>query len=548
MMKKGVMLVFIFLTSLLLSMSATAQNLEASVNKTQAVKNEVINLRIMADTELSSDAIDFSVLDKDFFLGQPRYGRSSNNINGRKYLRTEWSISIAPMKEGVLTIPSFSVDGMSTEPIKLRVTASQTEPDLDDLFNFSMSVDNHTLYPQQSANLRMQLIIKADTRRLDNPKIIPPSIEGMKLEPVGEMQQGQQVMAGLEVTVVEQSFRLTADTAGTYTLNGPQLTGSYIYGDSLTGSTKVMPIKTNIEQMPITVKAIPAEFQGKWLPASALEMTQSWQDDEGNKLSPNELNKVKQGSSITRTIQIKARGTQAEFLPRIDMDYPTSLRVYPEQPQFATTRDGTLAMTVKQVIIPTEVGTFTLPGYTLNWWNSSQDAAKQATLSAIELDVEQSDMGLITLPETTLPQAPATTESPVPQSGVSELWRVLTFVFAGLWVITSIITVVVWKKRPQESKNREINSQTQLNVDGLKAVIKQGDAAKIERAINEYLDANRESLNSEVVEAVKHDLEVMNQARFSAQQQPWSSDSLLANISKLSKTKRTQSNPQLEKL
>nr|WP_321273445.1 BatD family protein [uncultured Vibrio sp.] len=547
-MKKGVMLVFIFLTSLLLSMSAMAQNLEASVNKTQAVKNEVINLRIMADTELSSDAIDFSVLDKDFFLGQPRYGRSSNNINGRKYLRTEWSISIAPMKEGVLTIPSFSVDGMSTEPIKLRVTASQTEPDLDDLFNFSMSVDNHTLYPQQSANLRMQLIIKADTRRLDNPKIIPPSIEGMKLEPVGEMQQGQQVMDGLEVTVVEQSFRLTADTAGTYTLNGPQLTGSYIYGDSLTGSTKVMPIKTNIEQMPITVKAIPAEFQGKWLPASALEMTQSWQDDEGNKLSPNELNKVKQGSSITRTIQIKARGTQAEFLPRIDMDYPTSLRVYPEQPQFATTRDGTLVMTVKQVIIPTEVGTFTLPGYTLNWWNSSQDEAKQATLSAIELDVEQNDMGLITLPETTLPQTPATTESPAPQSGVSELWQLLTFVFAGLWVITSIITVVVWKKRPHESKNQEINSQVPLNVDGLKAVIKRGDAAKIERAINEYLDAHRESLNSEVVEAVKHELEVMNQARFSAVQQPWNSDSLLANINKLSKAKKIQSSHQLEKL
>ena len=548
MMKKGVMLVFIFLTSLLSSISAMAQSLEASVNKTQAVKNEVINLRIMADTELSSDAIDFSVLDKDFFLGQPRYGRSSNNINGRKYLRTEWSISIAPMKVGVLTIPSFSVDGMSTEPIKLRVTASQTEPDLDDLFIFSMSVDNHTLYPQQSANLRMRLIIKADTRRLDNPKIIPPSIDGMKLEPVGEMQQGQQVMDGLEVTVVEQSFRLTADTAGTYTLNGPQLTGSYIYGDSLTGSTKVMPIKTKVEQMPITVKAIPTEFEGNWLPASALEMTQSWQDDEGNKLSPNELNKVKQGSSITRTIQIKARGTQAEFLPRIDMNYPNSLRVYPEQPQFATARDGTLVMTVKQVIIPTEVGTFTLPGYTLNWWNSSQDAAKQATLSAIELDVEQSDMGLITLPETTLPQAPATTESPVPQSGVSELWRVLTFVFAGLWVITSIITVVVWKKRPHESKNREINSQAPLNVDGLKAVIKQGDAAKIERAINEYLDANRESLNSEVVEAVKLDLKMMNQARFSAVQQPWNSDSLLANMNKLSKAKKIQSSPQLERL
>lgn len=73
---------------------------------------------------------------------------------------------------------------------------------------------------------------------------MPPRIEGMKLEPVGEMQQGQRVISGLEVTVVEQSFRLTAEQPGTFTLLGPQLTGSYIYGDSLTGSTKIMPIST----------------------------------------------------------------------------------------------------------------------------------------------------------------------------------------------------------------------------------------------------------------------------------------------------------------
>lgn len=548
MMKKGVKLVFILLTSLLSSVSVMAQSLEASVNKTQAVKNEVINLRVMADTELSSDAIDFSVLEKDFFLGQPRYGRSSNNINGRKFMRTEWSIAIAPMKEGILTIPSFSVDGMKTEPIKLRVTASQTEPDLDDLFSFTMSVDNHTLYPQQSANLRMQLIIKADTRRLDNPKIMPPNIEGMKLEPVGEMQQGQRVMDGLEVTVVEQAFRLTAENAGSYTLNGPQLTGSYIYGDSLSGSTKIMPIKTTAEQMPITVKAIPSEFKGKWLPASALEMTQSWQDDTGNKLTPNALNEVKQGASVTRTIQIKARGTQAEHLPRIVMEYPSSLRVYPEQPKFETTKDGMVVMTLKQVIIPTEAGSYTLPGYTLNWWNSNLDEAKTAMLDSLNLEVEQSDIGLITLPEVPVPQTPAPDAIPTAQSGVNEIWKVLTFVFAGLWLVTSIITFMVWKKRPLATDSKEVLTTTSLNIEGLKNIVKEGDAARIDRMINEYLSTHCDQLNQQAVEAVKNDLETMNRARFSTRQQPWNADSLLANIGKLTQVKRTKSSPQLEKL
>lgn len=548
MMNKGIKLVFILLTSLLSSVSVMAQSLEASVNKTQAVKNEVINLRVMADTELSSDAIDFSVLEKDFFLGQPRYGRSSNTINGRKFLRTEWSIAIAPMKEGILTIPSFSVDGMKTEPIKLHVTASQQEPDIDDLFSFSMRVDNHTLYPQQSANLRMQLIIKADTRRLDNPKITPPSIDGMKLEPVGEMQQGQRVMDGLEVTVVEQSFRLTADSAGSYTLNGPQLTGSYIYGDSLSGSTQIIPIKTNVEQMPITVKAIPSEFQGKWLPASALELTQSWQDDKGNTLSPNALNKVKQGSSITRTIQIKARGTQAEYLPRIAMEYPGSLRVYPEQPKFETSTDGMVVMTLKQVIIPTEAGSYTLPGYTLQWWNSNLDEAKTATLDSLKLDVEQSDIGMITLPEASTPQTPRSDAIAAPHSGVDEIWRILTFVFAGLWVVTLIITVMVWKKRPAVTAAKEVQISHSLSVEELKKVVREGDAAKIDRVINEFLATYAEQLNPQAVAAVRQELDAMNRARFSANQQPWHSDSLLANIGKLAKVKRTHSSPQLERL
>ncbi|KIT53126.1 hypothetical protein H334_23865 [Vibrio parahaemolyticus 901128] len=49
-MKKGVHLVFILVASLLSSFSVMAQSLQASVNKTEVAKNEVINLRIMADS------------------------------------------------------------------------------------------------------------------------------------------------------------------------------------------------------------------------------------------------------------------------------------------------------------------------------------------------------------------------------------------------------------------------------------------------------------------------------------------------------------------
>ncbi|PQJ71345.1 hypothetical protein BTO01_08675 [Vibrio jasicida] len=549
MMKKGAKLVFVLVASLLTCFSVFAQSLQASVNKTQVAKNEVINLRIMADTELSSDAINFDTLKKDFFLGQPRYGRSSNNINGHKTVRTEWSISIAPMKQGVVTIPSFTAEGMRTEPIKLRVTESQAEPNLDDLFSFDMSVDNHTLYPQQSATLRMQLAIKVDPRRLDNPQIVPPSIDGMKIEPASDMKQGQRIIGGLEVTVVEQAFRITAEKPGSFSLNGPQLTGSYIYGDSLTGSTKIMPIKTSVQQMPITVKPIPKDFKGNWLPASALEMTQSWEDEQGNPLSANAVNSVKQGSSITRTIRVRARGTQAEYLPRIGIIYPSTLRVYPEQPQFETARDGTVTMTMKQVLIPTEAGDLTLPGYKLNWWDSNRDQARESKIAELNLKVEKSDTGLITLPESVLPTQPTQTASPTaPQGGVDTIWQTLTFVFAVLWLVSSAIAIGLWRKRKTPQSTEVMVSTHNASIRDIEDVIKQGDSIKIEKAVNDYLNTHYADIESEAVQAVRTELNVMNQSRFSSTQQPWKSDTLLAILKQLSKDKTTKTSHQLEKL
>ncbi|ASI93882.1 BatD family protein [Vibrio rotiferianus] len=548
MMKKGAKLVFVLMASLLTSFSVFAQNLQASVNKTQVAKNEVINLRIMADTELGSDAIDFDVLKQDFFLGQPRYGRSSNNINGHKTVRTEWSISIAPMKEGVVTIPSFSADGMTTEPIKIQVTKGQAEPDMDELISFNMDVDNRTLYPQQSTTVRMQLVIKADPRRLDNPQIIPPTIEGMKIEPASDAKQGRHIMDGLEVTVVEQAFNITAEKPGAYTLVGPRLTGSYIYGDSLTGSTKVMPINIKAEQMPITVKPIPEDFKGNWLPASALEMTQSWQDEQGNPLSATTVNTVKQGTSITRTIRIRARGTQAEYLPRIGIVYPSTLRVYPEQPQFETSRDGTVTMTVKQVLIPTEAGDLTLPGYSLNWWDSNRDQARQADIKSLKLNVEKSDSGLITLPESALPAQPAIKPAPVVQGGVDSIWKTLTFVFGLLWLVSSAIAFGLWKQRGSPKAEKVETSTHSSSLQDLENIIKQGDSVKIERAVNDYLNTHHLSNDSKAVRAVKEELNVMNHSRFSSTQQEWRPNSLIAKVKQLAKEKKSKPSHQLEKL
>ncbi|AUI88478.1 hypothetical protein BS333_19330 [Vibrio azureus] len=548
MFKQGAKLVFVFVASLIANCSAIAQTLQASVNTTQVAKNEVINLRIIADTEQSSDAINFDVLEKDFFLGQPRYGRSSNSINGQKSVRTEWSISIAPIREGDVTIPSFSIDGMKTRPIMLRVSANKAEPELDDLFQFNLNLSNKVLYPKQSATLKIQLLINVDPRRLDNPVIVPPSVNGMHIEAASDMRQGKRIIDGLEVNVVEQDFQLTAEQPGTFELNGPRLTGSYIYSDRQTGSTKIMPINTKAEQIPITVKQIPSSFEGNWLPASALEMTQTWQDEQGNYLSNTSVNNIKQGSSITRTIRIRARGTQSEYLPRVNISYPDSLRVYPEQPQFDTAPDGTLTMVVKQVLIPTKAGELALPGYNVKWWNSQRDQARQSNLTGLKLNVEKSDSGLLTLPDLNPNlQAAPTVATNTSQIGVDPIWRTLTIIFALLWLLSSATAFALWKNkgvRPSHSKNSKSDGSAQ----SLEQIIKQGDCAKIEQAVNQHLKHYVNHAEPDALEAIKEELKMMNQAHFGTNKVDWTSDSLLNKLKKLSKPQQSTSTTSLEKL
>ncbi|TOI18640.1 BatD family protein, partial [Vibrio parahaemolyticus] len=127
-------------------------------------------------------------------------------------------------------------------------------------------------------------------------------------------------------------------------------------------------------------------------------------------------------------------------------------------------------------------------------------------------------------------------------------WQTLTFVFAGLWILTSAIAFVIWKKRPVASTEPLSASEKPLCVEALKRIINEGDEAKIERSVNEYLSTHHDRLNPEDVQAVKLELDAINRARFSPNQQPWSHKALLEKVQKLAKTKRDKSSHQLEKL
>ncbi|EGQ8175096.1 BatD family protein [Vibrio vulnificus] len=518
---------FILLSTLLFTPFLAAKSLVASVNKTKVSKNEVIQLTVRADYSLDANDIDFSALSQDFFTSSPRFVNSSNYINGQSSKLSEWTLSIAPNRAGIVTIPAFSVDGESTAPIPLEVSVDQHEPNVSDIIQYSMQLDTSTLYPQQSTPLKVEIRILADPRRLENPRITPPSIQGVEIEPKGQTRQFQRVEQGLQITVIEQNYQLTANQPGLFELKGPLLRGSYIYGDSLTGSTKILTLDGKPQSQSIKVKAIPNNAAQPWLPAQQLSLVQQWHQDGG------ENNTVEQGSSITREITLTAKGLNENQLPTLKFDYPASVRVYDEKPAFKTLDNGTTQMTLKQVLILTETGDLTLPSLQLAWWNTVSDQQETAALEGRQLKVKPGSAQVFTLPEQPA-QASETNHRPDSTHQESNqnatIWFYLTWTFASLWILTLIAALYCYKHRGTSAdKPQNTTSNNALeSMQALQKAITDKDAVKIEALVRQWMKTT--TVSQPVKQAIESELKAMHQATYSLTPSPWQAEHLLTLI------------------
>lgn len=519
----------------LVSAPSSAANIWVTVSKNKVVKNEVFQLRIVVDEKVDSDEIDFSVLEQDFYVGRPSFGTSLNIINGSRTTRSEWNVSLAAQRLGITRIPSFSVEGAQSDPIAIEVNMDSEAPKASDLVELQNTLNKPTLYPSESALLKTRLIIKADPRRLQNPSVLPPKGEGLTLDAIGEPNQYQSVLDGVEVTVLDQSYRITADKPGDFVLSGIGFAGSVIVGDSRSGTTKLVSANTEPKTFTLKVHAIPESFQGHWLPASKLSMTQRWMDSEGNELTSTTLD-TKVGDSISREITLDIQGLSAERFPDIKVNYPSSVRVYQEKPQFSDLGDDITRMTVKQVLIPQQQGNIDLNAIQLNWWDSQKEAAATANIPGITLNVgpgEQINTGEPVLLNT--PQVAQETVTIVDRG----YWPHATALFAILWLMT-LAWLLKLKQAPCQAQGTSPKAQSSL--DSLMDAIKAQDLVQVGYRFNLWwseIQINDDDLKRQI----DLELEAMNQSQYSSSSVTWDSRQLVQLIKKVEKSRsKTTSN------
>ncbi len=519
------------------SPAAMAANVWATVSKNKVVKNEVFQLRVVVDEKVSSDDIDFSALEKDFYVGRPSFGSSINIVNGDRSTRSEWNLTLAAQTLGVANIPAFTVSGASSKPIAIQVTMDTDEPKVSDLVELRSSLDKTTLYPNESASLRTRLIIKADPRRLQSPNVIPPQVDGLTLAQIGEPKQYQSVLGGVEVTVLDQAYRVTANQPGEYTLQGAAFKGSVVYGNDRTGTTKLISVDTPAETFAIKVEDKPAGYSGVWLPTSELKLTQTWVAANGEPIPSSTTHQAKVGDSITREVTLDIEGLSSDRFPNLKINYPQGIRVYEEKPQFSQLENGFTRMTLKQVLIPQQTGDVQLSEINLNWWDSQNKQQKAAHLDGIALVVSPGESLNIPVPASQI-SAPAEVKTvTVKDPG---FWPYLTALFALLWVIT---TVLLFRKR-----NTSVGTQQKpiapLDTSGpLISALEEQDHFKAQHCASEWLQEAQIS-DKALLADIQNELDEMQKSRFSQQETGWNASKLLKLIKKVDKMPRAKGKPE----
>ncbi|MDD9204353.1 BatD family protein [Aliivibrio sp. S4MY1] len=463
-MKKTTLIkkVILFTTLCVSGISASYAQAIATVSKNQITENEVIQLMVSIDKSVDQSTFDPSQLAPDFRSGQIGFKESYLNNNGNTSKYSQWTVSIIPTKMGSLTIPSMNVAGEQTNPITIRVTKDATAPKSSDVIKVSGELTKDELYEGETAQFDAKIAIFADIRRLKDPNIITPQGNGIEFSPIGESKQYQTVIDGLQATVVEQAFSVSANQAGQLSFDGLAFTGGLVQTERYGRSTKLIPLNITPKQYQLTVLAKPADFTGTWLPTTDLKLGQQWLVD-GKPLSNTT---IEAGTAITRQITLMMEDVPPEKLPKLDIDYPKSVRMYDEKPLIGKDSQGNSVMTIKQVIIPHTGGTVKLPAVSIQWWNSTTRKSETATLDSLTLTVTPSTQVNEQKIESQTNAQPETTIKREVDHG---FWPYTTLAFALLWILTAIGWAI--SRTKVKAINTSTNQKSIVIGNGSKALI-----------------------------------------------------------------------------
>ena len=440
----------------------------ASVDANPVMSNESIVLTVIADDSVERDSLDTTPLLKDFILARTEVSSQTNMVNFKTTRTTRWQIVLIPRHTGNLIIPALSVDSYYSKAIDIQIIeqGSANSTQQQDVF-ITAELSENDVYVQQLLALTIKLHIGVQLQRAS---LTEPNLPNAAIEQIGKDTESDGIINGKRYRIIERTYAITPEKSGKFTLETPMFSGDIMVqsrrrsGFLSFGETK--PINILGDKLPLNVRPIPDNYpidaNNSWLPSELLTLHQEWQP-----ASSQGKNEFKVGEPITRTITLTAAGLGKAQLPKITMNAPVGLKIYPDQAELHSNLTKERLISQKRqnfALVASHAGEYILPKISIAWWNTVTNKYQQAVLPEQTITVE-ANADLIRSPlinntaaTNIQSNSPLINNDAVPLSTqpiIIEKTSNLQWVFLALWILTALawMSHILYLKRSKSPKS-----------------------------------------------------------------------------------------------
>lgn len=539
----------LFITTLFLLLQsvvahADVSSVEASIDKNPVMLDEAIRLTVVANGGANREAFDSSALLKDFVVGRTSVSSQTSIVNFDTKKTTTWTTTLFPRREGTFTIPSFTIEGKKTAPIRVKVIPVQQSNNATRDYFVTTSIDIDEAYLNQQLFYTVKLHLATSIER---GSLQSPEMENAEIKQLGDDKQYTEIINGKRYQIVERQFAIVPQASGEFTIHGPIFSAEVMAPNTnqrFGFFNQTQQINRVGPDITVTIKPIPSDIDYPWLPSEMVRIDEEW--PQGDTFTV--------GEPITRVITLTALGVVEEQLPEIPEFYPPGFKLYPDQSNTTTVeRDNNLIAQRKTslAVIPTKAGDFVLPEITVPWFNTLTEKTEYATIPARTVTVQpaintsnnpptnaqSSDNSSLADKSNSNPSIAQQPNISMPQGTPNTLYNTpYTWVFAVLWVVTLVAwlaTYIVSKRRTATRAVEHTSSRTmasfqpseeneQYAYKQLVKVLKQKDKSKVVTALQQWMHClypeHRDYINPvDHIETrgIQASLNTLQQSRFS---------------------------------
>ncbi len=456
--------VLISITLFVYSSQTFAVNITVKASHNPVSLDDSFHLVYEADSNVDGHP-DFSPLEKNFDILNSSQSTNMRLINGHYSLKKAWDLVLIARNIGHFTIPSISF-GKDKSPsirltIKNSVTSSSTLPNgqasIPAKIFLESSVNKKTAWIQAQIiySVRLLRTVGITGASLSQPTTSDPDAIIQKL---GADTTYQTRRKGIQYEVIERRYVIYPQHSGKLTIKPVTFEGQIdsmqprsIF-DQFQMSGRLKRLRS--PSVTVQVKPEPAKTNTQdWLPAGKLKLTENWSSD---------INHVKTGEPITRTISIVAQGQTGTSLPNLNFSRILHLQQYPDKATTSNQQNTVGIIGTKQIkvaLIPAKPGNYVLPEIKLPWWNTHTNKAEVAILPAITLHVTGAITQIappVTPPGNTQPTSRKVSTMPASTGyipGDSRVWQGISLTLALGWIITLIYLFTTRSHEHSDSNN-----------------------------------------------------------------------------------------------